>query len=159
MADAEDLKSSGDFSSCGFDSHPGHQTHFTSNKLGTSHFINRHECTGCATDLFHRVALGLLYGTPGFAVSFARQHAAFVGNFVEECGITTLVLASEAVTFSCSLSVLASPEGSVEATPSCAAALAGQTRRLSCEYRGADSAALVSRWLLSTVVQPNQTQL
>ena len=26
MADAEDLKSSGDFSSCGFDSHPGHQT-------------------------------------------------------------------------------------------------------------------------------------
>jgi hypothetical protein len=24
MADAEDLKSSGDFSSCGFDSHPGH---------------------------------------------------------------------------------------------------------------------------------------
>ena len=28
MADAEDLKSSGDFSSCGFDSHPGH--HFTS---------------------------------------------------------------------------------------------------------------------------------
>jgi hypothetical protein len=28
MADAEDLKSSGDFSSCGFDSHPGH--HFSS---------------------------------------------------------------------------------------------------------------------------------
>ena len=30
MADAEDLKSSGDFSSCGFDSHPGHQlfSHF-----------------------------------------------------------------------------------------------------------------------------------
>ena len=27
MADAEDLKSSGDFSSCGFDSHPGH--HFS----------------------------------------------------------------------------------------------------------------------------------
>ena len=27
MADAEDLKSSGDFSSCGFDSHPGHQFH------------------------------------------------------------------------------------------------------------------------------------
>src|SRR6516165_2188492 len=27
MADAEDLKSSGDFSSCGFDSHPGHH-HF-----------------------------------------------------------------------------------------------------------------------------------
>ena len=26
MADAEDLKSSGDFSSCGFDSHPGHQS-------------------------------------------------------------------------------------------------------------------------------------
>ena len=25
MADAEDLKSSRDFSSCGFDSHPGHQ--------------------------------------------------------------------------------------------------------------------------------------
>jgi hypothetical protein len=25
MADAEDLKSSGDFSSCGFDSHLGHQ--------------------------------------------------------------------------------------------------------------------------------------
>jgi hypothetical protein len=25
MADAEDLKSSGDFSSCGFDSHPGHK--------------------------------------------------------------------------------------------------------------------------------------
>jgi hypothetical protein len=25
MADAEDLKSSGDFSSCGFDSHPGYQ--------------------------------------------------------------------------------------------------------------------------------------
>jgi hypothetical protein len=29
MADAEDLKSSGDFSSCGFDSHPGH--HFLLN--------------------------------------------------------------------------------------------------------------------------------
>jgi hypothetical protein len=28
MADAEDLKSSGDFSSCGFDSHPGHQVYF-----------------------------------------------------------------------------------------------------------------------------------
>ena len=28
MADAEDLKSSGDFSSCGFDSHPGHQFFF-----------------------------------------------------------------------------------------------------------------------------------
>ena len=26
MADAEDLKSSGVFSSCGFDSHPGHQS-------------------------------------------------------------------------------------------------------------------------------------
>jgi hypothetical protein len=26
MADAEDLKSSGDFSSCGFDSHPGHHS-------------------------------------------------------------------------------------------------------------------------------------
>src|SRR5271157_1722588 len=31
MADAEDLKSSGDFSSCGFDSHPGHH-HFSFNK-------------------------------------------------------------------------------------------------------------------------------
>src|SRR5438128_131446 len=29
MADAEDLKSSGDFSSCGFDSHPGHQCAFS----------------------------------------------------------------------------------------------------------------------------------
>ena len=29
MADAEDLKSSGDFSSCGFDSHPGHHRSFT----------------------------------------------------------------------------------------------------------------------------------
>ncbi|MCU1241855.1 MAG: hypothetical protein JWO71_2581 [Candidatus Acidoferrum typicum] len=29
MADAEDLKSSGDFSSCGFDSHPGHHCVFT----------------------------------------------------------------------------------------------------------------------------------
>jgi hypothetical protein len=28
MADAEDLKSSGDFSSCGFDSHPGYQLFF-----------------------------------------------------------------------------------------------------------------------------------
>src|SRR5246127_1282178 len=28
MADAEDLKSSGDFSSCGFDSHPGHHCVF-----------------------------------------------------------------------------------------------------------------------------------
>jgi hypothetical protein len=28
MADAEDLKSSGDFSSCGFDSHPGHHFFF-----------------------------------------------------------------------------------------------------------------------------------
>jgi hypothetical protein len=36
MADAEDLKSSGDFSSCGFDSHPGYQfvhpTRFDSHK-------------------------------------------------------------------------------------------------------------------------------
>jgi hypothetical protein len=31
MADAEDLKSSGDFSSCGFDSHPGHQFHSKQN--------------------------------------------------------------------------------------------------------------------------------
>src|SRR6266849_4537451 len=31
MADAEDLKSSGDFSSCGFDSHPGH--HFPFSKI------------------------------------------------------------------------------------------------------------------------------
>jgi hypothetical protein len=30
MADAEDLKSSGDFSSCGFDSHPGHHFAYTS---------------------------------------------------------------------------------------------------------------------------------
>jgi hypothetical protein len=34
MADAEDLKSSGDFSSCGFDSHPGH--HFYSMLIGLS---------------------------------------------------------------------------------------------------------------------------
>ena len=34
MADAEDLKSSGDFSSCGFDSHPGHQCFpFVENQL------------------------------------------------------------------------------------------------------------------------------
>src|SRR6266852_3918225 len=31
MADAEDLKSSGDFSSCGFDSHPGH--HFICSQI------------------------------------------------------------------------------------------------------------------------------
>src|SRR6266481_6681030 len=36
MADAEDLKSSGDFSSCGFDSHPGH--HF---ETLTRHFLTR----------------------------------------------------------------------------------------------------------------------
>jgi hypothetical protein len=35
MADAEDLKSSGDFSSCGFDSHPGHHSFLlTTNDLG-----------------------------------------------------------------------------------------------------------------------------
>lgn len=34
MADAEDLKSSGDFSSCGFDSHPGHHfLHFIFDEL------------------------------------------------------------------------------------------------------------------------------
>ena len=33
MADAEDLKSSGDFSSCGFDSHPGHHLFFEFNRL------------------------------------------------------------------------------------------------------------------------------
>jgi hypothetical protein len=32
MADAEDLKSSGDFSSCGFDSHPGHQSFYLKTK-------------------------------------------------------------------------------------------------------------------------------
>ena len=31
MADAEDLKSSGDFSSCGFDSHPGHHSMYMRN--------------------------------------------------------------------------------------------------------------------------------
>src|SRR5580658_24997 len=37
MADAEDLKSSGDFSSCGFDSHPGHHLlHFVLNQLTRS---------------------------------------------------------------------------------------------------------------------------
>jgi hypothetical protein len=36
MADAEDLKSSGDFSSCGFDSHPGHHCFcFIFNQLRT----------------------------------------------------------------------------------------------------------------------------
>ena len=36
MADAEDLKSSGDFSSCGFDSHPGHDLfYFVFNQLRT----------------------------------------------------------------------------------------------------------------------------
>ena len=35
MADAEDLKSSGDFSSCGFDSHPGH--HFIFFVLNFAH--------------------------------------------------------------------------------------------------------------------------
>jgi hypothetical protein len=33
MADAEDLKSSGDFSSCGFDSHPGHHFFFVFKRL------------------------------------------------------------------------------------------------------------------------------
>src|SRR5260370_13284831 len=33
MADAEDLKSSGDFSSCGFDSHPGHQFACSKSKI------------------------------------------------------------------------------------------------------------------------------
>jgi hypothetical protein len=50
MADAEDLKSSGDFSSCGFDSHPGHQSYLLKmNELlgrsfpctsGVPHFAN-----------------------------------------------------------------------------------------------------------------------
>jgi hypothetical protein len=35
MADAEDLKSSGDFSSCGFDSHPGH--HFLLSLQSVTH--------------------------------------------------------------------------------------------------------------------------
>jgi hypothetical protein len=36
MADAEDLKSSGDFSSCGFDSHPGHQFNSLKNLFSQS---------------------------------------------------------------------------------------------------------------------------
>ena len=35
MADAEDLKSSGDFSSCGFDSHPGHHFVYSLEKLAS----------------------------------------------------------------------------------------------------------------------------
>jgi hypothetical protein len=42
MADAEDLKSSGDFSSCGFDSHPGH--HFL---LCLQSFAGCHACGSC----------------------------------------------------------------------------------------------------------------
>ena len=36
MADAEDLKSSGDFSSCGFDSHPGHHVLKYLRRIGIS---------------------------------------------------------------------------------------------------------------------------
>jgi hypothetical protein len=39
MADAEDLKSSGDFSSCGFDSHPGHHSNPLKNRLVNSTFF------------------------------------------------------------------------------------------------------------------------
>jgi hypothetical protein len=42
MADAEDLKSSGDFSSCGFDSHPGHHCFLLKLKEFPSH---RRQCT------------------------------------------------------------------------------------------------------------------
>ena len=41
MADAEDLKSSGDFSSCGFDSHPGHQSFFLKMKELFGHSFPR----------------------------------------------------------------------------------------------------------------------
>ena len=47
MADAEDLKSSGDFSSCGFDSHPGH--HFFQlkmNQLGPSGVLRAYSVKG-----------------------------------------------------------------------------------------------------------------
>jgi hypothetical protein len=53
MADAEDLKSSGDFSSCGFDSHPGHQSVF----LKLNHLLRRPPCT-------RRVPLVALGGRP-----------------------------------------------------------------------------------------------
>ena len=46
MADAEDLKSSGDFSSCGFDSHPGHHFFFSVySQLTASHFPRNRRVT------------------------------------------------------------------------------------------------------------------
>jgi hypothetical protein len=48
MADAEDLKSSGDFSSCGFDSHPGHHFKRLKNKLVNSALFHLYIfCTFC----------------------------------------------------------------------------------------------------------------
>ena len=49
MADAEDLKSSGDFSSCGFDSHPGHQ----SSLLKMKELLDR--CFPCTSGVPHFV--------------------------------------------------------------------------------------------------------
>ena len=48
MADAEDLKSSGDFSSCGFDSHPGHH-HFKA--LGMFEALRRASKSGFTVPL------------------------------------------------------------------------------------------------------------
>ena len=41
MADAEDLKSSGDFSSCGFDSHPGHHSVCSANAACLHRILER----------------------------------------------------------------------------------------------------------------------
>ena len=44
MADAEDLKSSGDFSSCGFDSHPGHHFLLDSQSVRVMRGCLQREC-------------------------------------------------------------------------------------------------------------------
>jgi hypothetical protein len=56
MADAEDLKSSGDFSSCGFDSHPGHQFSLLHSSI----------CAICLYDLLFRSSFGFPLLAPSF---------------------------------------------------------------------------------------------
>ncbi len=51
MADAEDLKSSGDFSSCGFDSHPGHHFPFSKSPAPRQDRFQRKKAIAAANNM------------------------------------------------------------------------------------------------------------
>jgi hypothetical protein len=60
MADAEDLKSSGDFSSCGFDSHPGHHFFVSFEDVMPAAYLLRNRISGRSS---FDIRLATLFGT------------------------------------------------------------------------------------------------